>query len=1195
MAAQKIGKNTTSLNPNGGRRTLNSSEEKETNGLLSKQNGAYGSGKLFSSNVQIEAMSDRNAQKLREFSLCEDEMLQYISDWKKENGGTSQNLQEKLEYLVYLKRHVSSQVSDPGFWANKYLLQPAIQDFILAILDCKVKYPQIIKCTLQEVMSQKDLTFISSKNFPELARISSWLYKPQKVTEQLSIHQNVATFSSFMTFLNVLLEKERIAEKQQSAATLANLVSEGIYYLRFKYKNTYDDILIMILVHPFMRDNFNDVVTLKQISSSDLEFLKASFSEQRINFESYQKKCSLVLQSYLLLLAISTCTDVDKKSKIFVKQIYQMLKDLQLPIENEILKLLGEYFNGSSLEDLKNRLNDLLLKPCQGRLKYSLNYTSQVVPEQAEARPVQKTLEKIGNSFSKLSYYEDEFSLLNENPEAHSLLEQLELCMYYPKKLKLRDALCIRPESLELSLNVKPISDLKQLPNLILHKMMSYDCFCRTELMSTMQVNNSLTTQSDDSECDEFVDSEDECDAKSLPEEESNPGIHPVDCLLAILICSDDFLCQDLLSRLAKCQLAIPFIMHEPFSNKLRIPLWGMRSIIKEWKSTDENNEIIEHTCSIVKYPMPIISFIRIGLPHRNGPSKSKILNEVISDAHHDYFFHRDCRGGQYKTILGKGLVDMCWYLPSGNPVDIFPDAVAFLNFHGDARDYIHQFNFISKISSMCVIVLTESDLKIDSQLMAYLNDLYSTPGGIVVLNGADKHPKELKKAFPRSHVINLASKSAAKTAAEIKDAIRARIKAKVEKMRDCKCIESICSLSGSSIEIDEDSETYQIGLGHAMKLKEMVTATNSSESAVKDAMIPLQGDDLWKAWAANDKELHRQTKIGSESIHEYTAKIEHEKSSLRRKQLVKVKSLSPVMNFFIKSLLELGRKENSYLRNYFLQVLKLEMNSLSREIISEKQSEYQNTRKELSKLQTESPSQKMKIKEEITKLQERLKVLQEDIINSSFGFEHLLRELSQVYEAALDGKKSDPTNSHQDLEYYISHLPKAAAELLIEGYPLELMDGDAAHVPLVWVIAVIKEAVKLLDDPKVFVLSVLGLQSTGKSTMLNTAFGLQFNVSAGRCTRGAFMQLLSLDEELRTRTKCSYVLIVDTEGLRAPELDPQKTQKHDNELATFVIGLANMTLINIYGEVPGDMDDILQTSVHAFLRMTQVKYHPSC
>ncbi len=110
--------------------------------------------------------------------------------------------------------------------------------------------------------------------------------------------------------------------------------------------------------------------------------------------------------------------------------------------------------------------------------------------------------------------------------------------------------------------------------------------------------------------------------------------------------------------------------------------------------------------------------------------------------------------------------------------------------------------------------------------------------------------------------------------------------------------------------------------------------------------------------------------------------------------------------------------------------------------------------------------------------------------------------------------------------------------------------------------------------------------------TLLNTTFGVQFNVSAGRCTRGAFMQLLPLDNEMKDKTNCSHILIVDTEGLLAPELDPLKTQKHDNEFATFVIGLANST---VCGEVAGDMDDILQTSVHAFLRMTEVKYQPSC
>ena len=222
--------------------------------------------------------------------------------------------------------------------------------------------------------------------------------------------------------------------------------------------------------------------------------------------------------------------------------------------------------------------------------------------------------------------------------------------------------------------------------------------------------------------------------------------------------------------------------------------------------------------------------------------------------------------------------------------------------------------------------------------------------------------------------------------------------------------------------------------------------------------------------------------------------------------------------------------------------------------------------------------------------LVEELKRLEMDIVDLSFGLEHFLREVGQMYEAIV----AQPSESYG--RDFLS-LPEAAAELLIDGCPLEVMDGDAAHVPLTWVSAVLQEASKILNNPKVFVLSVVGLQSTGKSTMLNTVFGLQFNVSAGRCTRGAFMQLLPLDEELRRETKCSYVLVVDTEGLRAPTSDPSVIHEHDNMLATFVIGLADMTFINIMGETPGDMNDILQTSVHAFVRMklaTQ-KFSPSC
>jgi len=1143
-------------------------------------------------NVRVQSAKDHSKRVVQSLIQYNEEMKEYILEWKKGNLTSTADLKDRLEYLVLLKHRVLSQVSDSEIWVQEFLLKPTIKDFLVSVFATK-ELSQDLKSILQQIISRKDISYICTQNFPEVNEISSSLYKSEHESEMLSITcKKVVCFTSFVTFLNSVLEKEMHSKDHMSSNALASLVSQGLYYLRFPNRNTYNDILTIVLTYPFCKDSaYSSIIAIQQLSITDLEYLISFFSDQQKNLIVYEEKGTVCLQAFLILLAIYVSGD-KKSGKTFLKQVYHMMQELPQPLDSSIKTLLNEYLHGGSLQHLTESLHLALVEPCDGR-KYHLE---AIGSDSTKTGAQQSRLEKIRTSFNTLSLCDDDYIVSNKNPEVHEVLEQLGLCRHYPKKLKVEDALCIRPESLELSLNLKDMTDIKQLPYLILHKLMSYDCLCRTDLISLAQKNK--RNLNIDSDSDEFTDSSDsEHDGSSNREVDVMFNIHPIDCLLSLLICCDDFLRQDLLSRLAKCQFAIPFIWPEPFSNKLVVPLWAMRSIIKEWKSTDEEGSIVQHTCPIVDYKMPIISFIRIGSHSKTTLSKSKIMNDVISDAHHDYFFHRDCRGGQLRTKLGRGLVDMCWYLPCGNPTDSFPDAITFLNLHGDAKNFPNQFSSLIKISSMCIILLNDDNFEFEDHIMPCLSRAYSLPGGIVFLNSLEKKPKHLKQHFPKSFVVQLSSKSASnKTAAEIKDAIRGRIQSKLGKMQEYKAsIEQACYFKEKQFEIDEENEEYRVGFEHAKKLREMIASSGIHKSSIKEHMLPLQGKDFWKAWALSDKEMHRQVDIGKMSIHDYTAKIESKKEGLRNDQLEKVSNLSPVMRTFIDSLMTLGSIKNYSSRNFFLQILKLELNSLSRECISEKQLDYQITRKELSKMQaTAQSNEKKELEEDTKKLQEKLETLQEDIINTSFGLEHLFRELGQVYEACLHGKKHS-SSTLLNIDYYITHLPRLAAELLIEGYPLELMDGDAAHVPLQWVVAVIKETADLLSNPKVFVMSVLGLQSTGKSTMLNTAFGLQFNVSAGRCTRGAYMQLIKLDEALLTQTKCKYILVVDTEGLRAPELDPKKTQKHDNELATFVIGLANMTLINIYGEVPGDMDDILQTSVHAFLRMSQVKYYPSC
>ncbi|OCT59050.1 hypothetical protein XELAEV_180015394mg, partial [Xenopus laevis] len=98
---------------------------------------------------------------------------------------------------------------------------------------------------------------------------------------------------------------------------------------------------------------------------------------------------------------------------------------------------------------------------------------------------------------------------------------------------------------------------------------------------------------------------------------------------------------------------------------------------------------------------------------------------------------------------------------------------------------------------------------------------------------------------------------------------------------------------------------------------------------------------------------------------------------------------------------------------------------------------------------------------------------LGQKISDSSLGVEHFLREMGQFYESEcfmVKTKQIIPTSRQ------FTVLPKIAADLLLDGFPLELIDGDASNIPLQWVTDVLAE----LDNKtggkcRMRVISVLG------------------------------------------------------------------------------------------------------------------------
>ncbi len=105
--------------------------------------------------------------------------------------------------------------------------------------------------------------------------------------------------------------------------------------------------------------------------------------------------------------------------------------------------------------------------------------------------------------------------------------------------------------------------------------------------------------------------------------------------------------------------------------------------------------------------------------------------------------------------------------------------------------------------------------------------------------------------------------------------------------------LEDIICFKQDNIFVDEYCTSLKEGLLHASKLKYTITGHKDEKISTKEAMLPLQGDRLWKFWAAHDKELHQQIQRGKDNIEDYADKINKKKAAIRTEQLKYVNSLT--------------------------------------------------------------------------------------------------------------------------------------------------------------------------------------------------------------------------------------------------------------------------------------------------------------
>ncbi|XP_058872835.1 interferon-induced very large GTPase 1-like isoform X2 [Acipenser ruthenus] len=731
------------------------------------------------------------------------------------------------------------------------------------------------------------------------------------------------------------------------------------------------------------------------------------------------------------------------------------------------------------------------------------------------------------------------------------LLCKLGLENYFPGKITLSTVLEIGTESI----TDKPIQSLKKLPWCFLKRLMMVNVTARSTKCSATETDTDLALQDLDSVL-ELIGSNDDQDSNT---------INPLDLITALFLCSDSFLQQEMMLKMSMCQFAVPLLLPDCSTIQCTLMLWAMRDIVKKFRphSLADPKGFVED--SIVSTAMPMISFVRLG---DCSLSKSQILNQVLSNPqqYHDVFIHRNMECGDVTQRIANGLVDISWYLPCGNKnLDIFPEPVAVANLHGDLLSFQKQFSILCQTSS-AVFIFFDSIAESECNLLSSAGNIKAQL--FLVANFSNKTEKNINSLKDLASKLKLSGSQILFKKQQTNDAdfvSKLRLTMK-DIMENC---QHKMTIEGMSIEahelgipVDEDCTECQ----NAKRSAAEITGRIDDVVQYKEDQLPLQGK-LWKELAKIEKEECRLRKAGDKPIEEYKANLQREKQKLRQQQ--SSYDLSEAMQCFITAISNESKQEQSY----FLKWMRMNLDVTARKKLSGLRDEYK------------EKSCKLSVNKEI------IAALDQQILNSSLGIEHFMREMGQIYEAAC---------YHPDYKKYckqFQYLPSFGAELLLDGFPLELVDGDASNIPVRWVTDVLtKLHEKVQHKSRVLVVTVLGVQSTGKSTLLNTMFGVQFAVSSGRCTRGAFMLLIRVKEDLKEELKCDFILVIDTEGLKSPALAQlEDSYEHDNELATLVVGLSDITIINIAMENSTEMKDILQIVVHAFLRMKEVGKKPNC
>lgn len=579
------------------------------------------------------------------------DLIKTVTTWNKMKDPST--CEKCLQKLLDVKQQLAKESMNPQVWAEHYLSQDPIQHYLKWVVEVmQNKIASNIKLLIHQLL-YPDVSSVST--FPGELYILRWLNHPDNPPESCGKPNECSSFESLQSFVEQGLRDVNMAiaggsvlvESVQREVTLN--ISEAVNSLQTNLQSShmkYDDLLLVTLLYPLGYD-VKQKCFVNPLSTQNLKYLSKELKSQPKHFSRIKSKRSI--QAYLFHLALCFLqSNPDLLSQTNCHEHFMYIREvLKKDLDPSVKDLLTRHYSNSTYDwqSLQLDLEEVMCRPHNEKPKYTGVYLLNFM----------KTVRKASESEIECLELQNDKSLcpdMREHGEERKafvdILKTLGILNHYPQRMMRKDAICIRQDSIDSK-------KFYILEKIMMHNYKYWKCLVETpteEVTKALKDKPSISHQPDNSD----TDSDDQQLAEFV--------VHPMDSLWALLLCANNLLRQDLMSKMSTCKLAVPLLLPDPYTHTVTFPLWAMRSIVKEWKVKGKGQEKASlKECSMIDCQAPIISFLRLSGSEER--SKSKLLNEVISDSKHDFFFHWDCEGASVKRVLVEGVVELCWYLPA--------------------------------------------------------------------------------------------------------------------------------------------------------------------------------------------------------------------------------------------------------------------------------------------------------------------------------------------------------------------------------------------------------------------------------------------------------------------------------------------------------------------------------------------------